>query len=260
MSVWFLLWLFLSLTLLYFFGWTLFIIHRQKQAWSVFAKKKGLRYVAGGFSEAPQMEGVVDDYAVSFFPAQYELGDVRHNRKMTAVELTLHGDMPFEGFIASGMLIDAAKTAGLPQEVKPKHEKWNDQNIVLTDNIAAMEAYLTPERLEVVTRWMNMRNIWFLLGFRNGLFLMRVDTPNPLDNPKRINAMLKTMLKDAQILELKASEETALKRAQSTASSQAPALKDEAEGTQVSSKALQLEEDKTSPKTGGPDDNTDDSS
>ena len=210
MSLWFLLWLFLSLTLLYFFGWTLYIIQRQKKAWSAFAKKYGLRYFAGGFSEAPQMEGVIDEYAFSFFPAQYELGDVRHSRKMTAIEMTLKSDVPFDGFIASGMLIDASKGAGLPHETKPLHGGWNDENIILTDKIGSMQAYLTEERMEIINRWLKLKNSWFLLGFRNDVFLLRIDTPSPLDNPKKINALVKKLLQDVPALELKQGEASML--------------------------------------------------
>ncbi len=132
------------------------------------------------------MEGVIDDYEFSFFPAQYELGDVRHSRKMTAIEVTLKSSVPCDGFVASGMLIDAAKTANLPHEYKPDYEAWNDEAIILTDKPGAMEKYLTETRLEIITRWMKVKNAWVLLGFRNDVFLLRVDLPLPLDNPKKL--------------------------------------------------------------------------
>lgn len=242
MSVWFLLWLFLSLTLLYFFGWTLYILQRQKKAWAAFAKKYGLRYFAGGFSEAPQMEGVIGDYAFSFFPAQYELGDVRHSRKMTAIEMTLKSEVPFDGFVASGMLIDASKGAGLQHEIKPLHGQWDDTNIVLTDKIGSMQAYLTEERMEIINRWLKLKNSWFLLGFRNDVFLLRIDTPNPMDNPKKINALVKKLLQDVPVLELKKGEASMLQiAAAKTATAQDKTLSDD--GGDIASISLELEDE-----------------
>lgn len=202
MSVWFLLWLFLSLTLLYFFGWTLFVLWRQKKAWRLFAQKRKLRFTPGNLGEAPEMDGVIGDYPFAFFPAQFELGDVRHSRKMTAIEIVLKTMPPFEGFIASGLLVEAVKTSELQHEIKPDHKDWDDQNIALTNHIAAMKAYLTPERQAIVTKWMNTKNIWFIIGFRNGTHLLRVDTPLPLDDPKKVNALVKRLLADIPALEV----------------------------------------------------------
>ncbi len=220
-SIWFLLWLFLSLTLLYFFGWTLLILYKQKRAWKLFAKKRDLRYEGGKFSDAPSMAGDIEGYEFSFFPAQYEIGDIRHNRKMTAIEVTLKNKPPFEGFVASGLLVETIKLAELPHEFTPEHEKWKGDSLVVTDNVAAMSSYLTSDRQEVVTRWMLKNNIWFLIGFRNDVYVLRIDTPLPMDNPKKINALVKMILKDIPSFEVSDNENVRLQIAVSRDSSAA---------------------------------------
>ena len=213
---------------------------RQKKAWKAFAAKYKLRYVPGSFSEAPQMDGVINDYALSFFPAQYEVGDVRHNRKMTAIELTLKSEMPFDGFIASGLLIEAAKMADLPHEFKPSYEGWNNDNIVLTDKPGSMQAYLTPARMDLIMQWMKMSNVWFILGFRNGLFILRVDIANPLDSPKKMGALVKKIIKDAAAFELDGAEGSLLRVAGAQVKAQ-PILSTTSESSQEENGGLTLE-------------------
>lgn len=243
MSFWFLIWLFLSLTLMIFFVWMLFVIYRQKKGWRFYAQKRGLRYVKGAFSEPPQMEGMIDGYNVSFFPAHYELGDVRHSRKMTAIEVTLKTQMPFDGFVASGMLVDAVRLAALPVEYRPDHEGWPVEAVVATNDEEAMRSYLGSERLAMIVKWIRRKNVWFLLGCRSDVFLLRIDTPLPLDNPKVINGLVKSILKDVAALEVADADLHMLRMAGDLRRSQAPAVVEAQDLDASVGGALQLEGD-----------------
>lgn len=211
MSIWFLLWLVLSGALLYFMGWTLYILHRQKAAWSKYAEAKKLRYKANTFTSSPEMSGVLNDYTFSFFTGEHTVQEGRSTRKLTATEVSLSSRMPFDCALGSGGMVTLIRPLGLKEEIIPQHQDWKTSSIAATNNRAAFEAYLTPERLDAIVALMKVKNSWVIFIARGDVMLLRFDTPDPLDNPKKIEMLVQKMTAAAKVLELKPGEGDTLK-------------------------------------------------
>lgn len=162
---------------------------------------------------SPRLDGVLDGYTVGLFTAEHVRSNSRTNRKLTAIEIQLSSDMPFEGAVASEGMVELIKSMPFKEEMKPDSPLWKSNFVAITDHKAAMAMYLTEERLTVLTKLMALKNAWVVLAFRNGVFLLRIDTANALDEGKVMDALLGKMLKAAKVLELEDGEMRSLKNA-----------------------------------------------
>jgi len=200
--MWFWLWLILSAFLLSFFVWTFFVALRRRKAWRVYAQKRKLRFAAGKLMDGPRLDGVLEGYTVGLFSADHIRGDERRSRKLTGIEVTLNSVPPFDGAFASAGMVDLVRELGFGGEIKPSGAGWQSSYIAITDHKDAMQSYLTDERLKALTDLMSIPNAWVILAARNGTFLLRVDTPKPLDHPKEIDALLKQMISACKLFEV----------------------------------------------------------
>ena len=210
MSLWVILWAVISLALLGFVSWTLFILYNQKRVWREYAKKNNLRYNGGAFFDSPKMSGVRGDYTVDLFTGEHTAGDARMARKMTAIEIKLSSTMPFDSGIGSGGFVEVLREIGFREEFRPDHPKWEDSYIALSDSKKALKAYLTAERLDVLVSLLRVKNCWSVLIAKENVLLLRVDTPYPLDAAKKLDTLLGKMLDAAKVLELAKGEGTRL--------------------------------------------------
>lgn len=247
MSIWFYVWLFLSGALLYFLGWTLFILFRQKQAWRAFAAEKKLRYRTASMMASPEMSGTVDGRAVSFLIGEHISQDGRSSRKLTAVEVQLLSKMPFEGGIANGTMVSVVQSLRLKEEINPNHPKWDKNYIAAASSGFALESYLTPERMEALTSIMKIRNGSMILIFRGDMMLLRFDTPDPLDKKEKLSKILAKLNETAKLLELKAGEDGRLKADAARAPVKAVSLQVDERDFKESS-GFALEDDQSSEK------------
>lgn len=211
MSLWFFIWLIISVFLLGFLGWTVFIITKQKSVWKQFAAKHKLRFKANTFLDSPEMNGLIDTHAVSLFASEHQTADARYSRKMTALEIQLAASMPVEGGIASNGLVDIVQDIGFKEEFEPKHKLWKKSFIAKAESKAFLDAYFTKERLDALLSLMKVETFWVILIFRGDTTLLRIDTNDPLDSQKKLAQITSKMVKVAQILELKEGEERRLK-------------------------------------------------
>lgn len=201
MSLWFIVWFILSVALLYFLGWTILVLQRQKKSWKAFAKKYKLRYTPNSFMESPAVNGVIDGYRVNILMGEHQTQDARRARKLSAIEINLETVMPADGALGSADMVPIIQEINLKAELKPEHRNWDDSYIAMTDKKAVMNQYLTQERLEVLTKLMKVKNSAVILIFRDEIMLLRLDTPDPLDKPQRLDKLVKKMIETAKVLE-----------------------------------------------------------
>lgn len=223
--------------------WSLVISFRQKSSWKTFAEKHSLRYTPGKMMQSPDMDGTIEGYKFSFFTGEHATPDIRVTRKMTGIELTLNSTIPIDGCVASGGMIPVVKTLNYKAEIVPQHEGWNKTYTAQGTNKNALSAYLTDERLQVLTKLMQINNIWMIYLFRNDHGLLRIDTPNPLDNAGQLEKIYKIMLKAARVLELKAGEAAVLKAEEAKPVVRESVTVPVNEGVLETPSTLQLEED-----------------
>lgn len=212
MSFWFILWLVISVLLTGFLIWTIVILVKQKAVWKAYANKHKLRYKPHTFFSPPEMNGVIDTHSVHLFPGEHATPDARYSRKMTAVEIQLANKMPVEGGVASDGMVDLIQGLSFKEEYKPEHKLWQKSYIASAESKAVLEAYFSKERLDALLKLMKVENFWVIFIFRGDVTLLRLDTSDPLNSQEKLDKVVKTMVKTAQILEFKDGEEDRLKQ------------------------------------------------
>ncbi len=211
MSIWFFLWLILTITLLSFFGWTMYILYRQKVAWQVFAKKSDFRYKSSSLLASPEMTGTIEDYSVDIFTGEHETEDARGLRRLNAVEIKLKNSVPFEGVIASGGMTRLVDELDFSHVFKPEIKGWSGDVKAADQGGGAMAAYLTDKRMKALQSLMKIKAGWVILIFRENTALLRFDTPDPLDSVKKLEQIVQQMLKVVKVLEISEGEAGGLK-------------------------------------------------
>lgn len=212
MSVWLVLWVFVSVVLLGFLIWSLIVLHNQKNTWKRFASKYKLRYRSRGAMDSPEVDGSIDGYKIDVFTSEHTAENARSSRKLTAIEISLHSVMPVDGAVASGGMIPLVKELSFKTEVRPEHDLWDRSYIAAGDNARAVKAYLTPERLDALIRLMRIKHSWIILIFRAERMLLRIDTPDPLTSPDYLDRLIKLLIKSAKAFELKSGESGVIER------------------------------------------------
>lgn len=243
MSIWLALWIVISLVLMGFLVWTVFILFQQKAVWKAFAAQYKLRYKPNALMHSPEMDGVLETYKVNYFIAEHSSEDVRGARKLTAVEVRLHSSVPIDGGVASGGMVDLVRSLGFQAEIKPGHERWSKAYIAAGSDRNVLEAYLTDERLENLLKLMRIKNAWVIFIFRKDSMLLRIDTPNALSSKAYLEKLTKLLVKAAQSLELGPDEVKKLKAEEVRGQGKEGSLVLDDADIDVEAVSLELEED-----------------
>ena len=154
----------------------------------------------------PEVTGSFEDYTIGILTSEHETPDARGTRKLTAVEVALKSEMPFAGAVGSGGMVPLVQSLSFGGETHPDHGKWDVSYIARAKNKAAMEGYLSKERLDVLTSLMKVKNFWVIFIFQEEGTLLRVDTTDPLQEPEKIERLMRKLIAVAQVLELKDGE------------------------------------------------------
>lgn len=242
MSLAFVVWFLVSLFLLGFWGWSIYVVLKQKHAWKFYAEKRKLRYHPKGFLETPSVSGVVDNYGLSLFASEHGELDGRSQKHLTAIEITLHTTLPVACAAASGGMAKIVEGIGIHQEYKPPAKGWDDSYIIRAQDLGIVREYMNSDRLDKLIQLMKVEKAWVIFLFLNGKGLLRLDTPLPIDNPKEIDALIKKMISVAKTLELKDGEDKALIRQASQSDDVRPVL-DIDEDLLADHLGLELEDD-----------------
>lgn len=183
------------------------MVYRQKKAWKLYAKKRSLRYTANRVLETPSLNGAIDGYKVSVFASEHSELDARSQRRLTAIEISMHSGLPLQGAVASGGMVTVIEGLDMHQEFRPEHPKWDNSFVIRTQSNAMMQSYLTQERLDKLTALMARDKVWVVfISVDEETSLLRLDTPRALDDPKALDELVKALLEVAKTLELNKGE------------------------------------------------------
>jgi len=240
LSIAFILWFSISLFLVGFWVWTSWILFQQKKAWKLYAQKRKLRYNANKFYDSPEVGGSIEGYKVKIFPSTHITADARGERHLTTIEVSLLTGVPVDAAIASGGMVKIVDELDLSQEFRPEIKGWDDSYIVRSRDNHVLRSYLIDERVKALIKLMELRNAWVILIFAGGDGLLRIDTPDPLQNPKSLDDMVKKMIEVARILELGEGEARTLK---SKRTDNKKAVLDVGDNTFDGATGLELEDD-----------------
>ena len=205
-SLAFILWFLISGFLLGFWIWTLFTLFKQKSAWKFFAEKRKMRYHPNRMMESPSISGAIDGYNISMFTSEHSELDARSGRRLTAIEISLHSGLGVPCAIATGGMVPLVEILDINKEFRPNFKKWDDSYIVRAGDVPYIENYLTDERLQKLADIMSIEKAWVILLFLSDRGILRLDTPYPIDHPKKIDELLKQLVDVAKALELSDAE------------------------------------------------------
>lgn len=203
MTIWIFLWALISVTLIFFSVWTLYVLMMQKKAWRDFAKKYKLRYKNTAFMNSPQVNGMYKGYAVGIFSSEHEADRGANTRKMTAIEVELNSRMPIGGALGNGGMVSIVQALGYSEEFQPAYKFWSTDYICRAEDRGVVEAYLTEERAKALVSLMRMKNIWVIFIFKGNDTLLRIDTPEPFEKLDKLNKIIDSMIDVVKIMELK---------------------------------------------------------
>ncbi len=201
----FFIWILLACAIVGFFLWTLYTLHQQKTAWRAFAKAKNLRYAnSPNFMDSPQVIGTLEGYALSIFGSEHMREGMRTPRKMTTLEISLRTKAsPITGAIASGGMTPFVQdeTMDFGAVVVPSSPVWDAAWLARAQDSAALLSYLTPQRVQALATLMRIPQMWVIFIFKGEEMLLRLDTPDPLDEPARLEGLVARLIATAKILE-----------------------------------------------------------
>jgi hypothetical protein len=207
--MWILLWLVLSVFVLGVFVWSMAILQQQKKAWYAFAKKAGLTYRAGKYTDAPVVTGMVKQFKVTFFTDSLRTKDVRGRRFITTIEVEMGDGMPTMAVLATKDYADFLAPLRLPQTYEPPGTTWGKDFVVRAKSRDFLAAYLTPERVKVLAGLFSMKNSSSIFFFDQLDSILRIETPDPLRDAGKMEKIFRRILTVAEGLVLTAEEKKA---------------------------------------------------
>ena len=154
--------------------------------------------------ETPYVSGIYKGYGIELFGSEYMRVDGRGTRKRTALEISVKGKAPTTGAIASGDLVTLANSPdlNLGTHITIDQNDWNSAWVARVKDHDAAKEYLTEKRIHALSHLMQTPHAWVILMMANDEMLLRIDTPDPLDEPSRIDALTRMMVHAAKILEV----------------------------------------------------------
>lgn len=240
-SIWFFIWLLISLSLVGFSIWTFVILMRQKKSWRDFAKKHKLRYRNASLMTSPKVHGVYKDYPISVFTGAHEAERGASNRQMTAIEVELNSRMPIAGAFASGGMVGIVQELDYSDEFVPAFDFWDSEHIIRVDDKYIIGQFLTDDRAKALCDLMDDKKLWVIFIFKDSDTILRIDTPEPFDNLEKLTKIIDQMIEIAQKLELKKGEHNRLKTLTTQRKSEEARV--EIDDDELSAIGLELEDD-----------------
>ncbi|HEY8189405.1 MAG TPA: hypothetical protein VIF12_01880, partial [Micavibrio sp.] len=151
--MWIFIWALASTFILGVFGWSVQILLLQKAAWKAYAKKMKLNYQEGqGLLSSPILSGSLGAYGFALFSEEIQTSDARGRRFNTVIEIALRQSMPITGVIGTESMAPAINNLALRQTMSPADSDWNNAWLIRTNNVKAMEQFLTTDRIETLKR------------------------------------------------------------------------------------------------------------
>jgi hypothetical protein len=209
--VWIFIWALVSIFILGVFGWSVQILLLQKAAWKTYARKMKLNYQEGrGILSSPILSGSLGPYGFALFSEEIQTADARGRRFNTVIEIALRQSMPMTGVIGTESMAPAINALAIQQTMSPADPDWNNAWLIRTDNMKAMEQFLTKDRIETLKRLFRMKILAALFIFDQTDSVLRLETADPLSDAARLEKIVKSLIQQAEILTLQPGERAAL--------------------------------------------------
>lgn len=188
--MWLFLWLLLSSILIGATLWSLKILLAQKKAWEVYAKSKNFTYQPGTFMGPAEMSGVIGDYKLSFFTGERQGADVRTRRYVTVVEIVLTEGLVNGAVMGTQEMLPFMQSLGQLHPSTIEGPGWEPNLFAFIKNDEAVKAYLTPERIEVLSNILKTKNADAVIVFHDKELVVRLETSDPMQDSEKIDKII----------------------------------------------------------------------
>ncbi len=198
--IWKIIWLAISAFVIFITTWSLSILFKQKKAWKEFAKKYKMRHLSGGFFDSPEIKGRVYGHDFHIFTAKHSVDDERRKKYRTVIEVRFKNNAGIKGVFATGELTPIAEYINLPEKPDVNYAGWNSEILFSTNDAKKFKKYLNQDRAKIINDISNIKNsdMLFLYDIDNVIF--QIHMPNPLDDVRKIERILKKLAAAADIL------------------------------------------------------------
>lgn len=208
--MWIFLWLVASAFILGVFGWSLYILRQQKQAWAAFAKKHNLSYEPGKLVEAPAIKGAIFGYKIAFFPDVQATQDQRGQRFVTVLEFDLGEGCPVGAVIGASNYATFIANLTFNDSLNIEFPGWDKTRIVRTRNVEALKTYLTQERLSLLHNLMSLKNCAVLFFIDEQGAVLHLETTDPIRDADRFEKTVQKIASSLDKLKLTDEERAAM--------------------------------------------------
>lgn len=179
--MWVFIWILLSMFVIGVFLWSQYILYQQKKSWESYAKKAGLNYEGGSFSDPPIVSGMMKGRRISFYTAAQQTADVRGQRFVTVIEIELGAGMPTAAALATKEYSDFIATLKLPETIEIEaSDVWKSDYIIKTKNQSVLKKYLNEDRQKALHAVFSMRHSMSLFFFDEQEAVLRIETSDPM--------------------------------------------------------------------------------
>lgn len=208
--IWFLIWLLFAAAIFGFMGWSTNILLAQKKAWATFGGKYKLTVTRAGFFDPVAVNGDLQGRSISIY-AQSETTETRRTRTLFShIEIGLRAPIPAFLLLASQDLPIEFSDITLPERLvfegagpKPR--------VAQTDDMGVATAWLTPKRLSALQGFFKLdATASAIIVCDKSQMFMLFRTPDPLRDPRALNALIQKMYGFAKDLDGDAVYNTAI--------------------------------------------------
>ena len=176
------LWAVISAFIIGTFLWSTIILFQQKRAWEAYAKKHKLAYEPSGLFGPPVIRGKIGENRFTFFTDVQKTRDVRGQRMVTVIEVEMGPGMPAAAAMASKEFREFIGELNLSGTFDPNSPDWKPDYVLQTRSVDRLKQYLTPERIKTLHSLFSMRNSVALFFFDTHEAVLRIETPDPLQD------------------------------------------------------------------------------
>ena len=211
MNIWLFLWLLFTVFVLGIFFWSIRTLLMQRRAWRAFATTMNLSYQNGEkFLSSPSVTGSFGAYGFSLHTEQLRTEDMRGERFSMVVEFALRRGLPTFGAVATKRLVPFLDTLDMPQSWRPEDKDWDGSWVVRARNVAVAQAYLTPERREIIKKIFRMKALSVMFVFDRQDAVLRLETADPLTDAQKLEKIVRGLATQLKVHEVDDVEMNAL--------------------------------------------------
>lgn len=192
MNIWIFLWLIVAIIILGSSSWAYLLLFRQKAVWAEFARKHKLTFTNNGWLQAPQVRGVMHkNLTLTLYTEQQVAADGRNQRYRNVVLVEAPWGIKGGGAVAASPLLrNFINNLKLPGALPLEGKNWPNGTLFHTQNVALLEAHMTPERTKLVQTLLGMKNADPMVLFDDDTFFIRLETADPLIDAAKLEKLL----------------------------------------------------------------------